>query len=399
MSEEVMRIGILTGGGDAPGLNSVIYGIMLKAFHSNIKVVGILKGWEGFMENKTIPLNIADHDDLHTVGGTLLYTSRTNPFESVVEASSEEEKKEMEKEIAEEMASKFEVLGIDALIAIGGDDTLGVADKLHKYTGAKVIGCPKTIDNDLLGTDYTFGFWSGVQLASNTMDDLTTTARSHQRVFVVEVFGRDSGFLTLYSGVSSGADIILIPEVPFDLKKDIVDVLKERVNAGYKYHIIACSEGAYPTDESLEKDFKTIDKETIETLPTDDFGNPLLSRLKISKIIVEELKLRSDLIEEFKRNDVDLEIRSVILGHTMRSGTPNAFDRILGLRYGLAAMNAVLNKNFGNMVALRGNNIVEVRLEEGVEKKYVELEGDIKELKDLLVEVRYLSKKRENQIS
>ncbi|MGV9141528.1 MAG: 6-phosphofructokinase [Promethearchaeota archaeon] len=399
MSEEVMRVGILTGGGDAPGLNSVIYGIMLKAFHSNMKVVGILKGWEGFMENKTIPLNIAEHDDLHTVGGTLLYTSRTNPFESVVEASSEEEKKEMEKEIAEDMASKFEVLGIDALIAIGGDDTLGVADKLHKYTGAKVIGCPKTIDNDLLGTDYTFGFWSGVQLASNTMDDLTTTARSHQRVFVVEVFGRDSGFLTLYSGVSSGADIILIPEVPFDLKKDIIDVLKERVNAGYKYHIIACSEGAYPTDESLEKEFKTIDKETIETLPTDDFGNPLLSRLKISKIIVEELKLRSDLIEEFKRNDVDLEIRSVILGHTMRSGTPNAFDRILGLRYGLAAMNAVLNKNFGNMVALRGNNIVEVRLEEGVEKKYVELEGDIKELKDLLVEVRYLSKKRENQIS
>jgi 6-phosphofructokinase 1 len=398
MSEEVMRIGILTGGGDAPGLNSVIYGIMLKAFHANVKVVGILKGWEGFMENKTIPLNIADHDDLHTVGGTLLYTSRTNPFESVAEASSEEEKKEMEKEIAEEMAGKFEILGIDALIAIGGDDTLGVADKLHKYTGAKVIGCPKTIDNDLLGTDYTFGFWSGVQLASNTMDDLTTTARSHQRVFVVEVFGRDAGFLTLYSGVSSGADIILIPEVPFDLEKDVVNVLKERVNAGYKYHIIACSEGAYPTDESLEKDFKTIDKETIETLPTDDFGNPLLSRLKISKIIVEELKLRGDLIEEFKQNDVDLEIRSVILGHTMRSGTPNAFDRILGLRYGLAAMNAVINKNFGNMVALRGDDIVVVPLEEGVEKKYVELEGDIKELKDLLVEVRYLSKKRENNL-
>lgn len=394
----VKRIGILTGGGDAPGLNSVIYGIMLKAFHANVKVVGILKGWEGFMDNKTTSLNIANHDDLHTVGGTLLYTSRTNPFKEADELTSEEEKKKKEKEIAEKMANKFEDLGIDALIAIGGDDTLGVADRLHKYTGAKVIGCPKTIDNDLLGTDYTFGFWSGVQLASNTMDDLTTTARSHQRVFVVEVFGRDSGFLTLYSGVSSGADIVLIPEVPFDLEKDVVKVLKERANAGYKYHIIACSEGAYPTDESLKRDFKTIDKETLESLPTDSFGNPLLSRLKISKIIVEELKLRPGLIEEFRKNDISLEIRSVILGHTMRSGTPNAFDRILGLRYGLAAMKAVLNENFGNMVALRGNEIKVVPLEEGVEKKYVDLDGDIKELKDLLVEIRYLSKKRENQL-
>ena len=357
---------------------------MLKAYDVGIECIGILKGWKGFIENVTIPLNIAEHDDLHTKGGTILYTSRTNPFKGV---SSKEEK-------AKELAKKFEDLGIDALIAIGGDDTLGVIDTMYKYTNAKVIGCPKTIDNDILGTHYTFGFWSAVQLASNAMDNLTTTAHSHQRVFIVEIMGRDAGFLTLYSGISAGADIILIPETPFDLKKDVIDVLKNRVNAGYKYHIIAISEGAYPNLESLDRDFKTISREIIDKLPKDTFGNPLLVKLNMSQIMVDELNLRDDLKQEFQKNGVDFECRNVVLGHTMRAGTPNSFDRILGLRFGLAAMKLVLEGKFGNMVSLQGNKIKTVPLSEGVKKKYITPENDKMELRDLLVKIRYLSKQK-----
>ena len=382
MENQIKKVGILTGGGDCPGLNSVLYGIMLKAYDAGIECVGILKGWKGFIENLKIPLNIAEHDDLHTVGGTILYTSRTNPFKG---AKSKEEK-------AKELAKKYEELGIDALIAIGGDDTLGVADNMYKHADAKVIGVPKTIDNDLAGTHYTFGFWSAVQLASDTLDNLTTTARSHQRVFIVEIMGRDAGFLTMYSGISAGADIILIPETPFDLERDVIDILIKRVNAGYKYHIIATSEGAYPSLESLNRDFKTISKETIEKLPKDVYGNPLLANLSMSKIIVDELNLREDLKKEFQKNDIDFECRSVVLGHTMRAGHPNSFDRILGLRFGLAAMKLVLEGKFGDMVSLQGNKIKTVPLSEGVKKKYITKENDKMELRDLLVKIRYLSK-------
>ncbi|MFW9949160.1 MAG: 6-phosphofructokinase [Candidatus Thorarchaeota archaeon] len=380
----IKKVGILTGGGDCPGLNSVIYGIMLKAFEAGVQCIGILKGWKGFIENKTIKLNIAEHDDLHTEGGTLLYTSRTNPFKGT---SSREQK-------AKELTEQFKNLDIDALIAIGGDDTLGVADAMFKHANAKIVGCPKTIDNDLAGTHYTFGFWSAVQLASNAMDNLTTTARSHQRVFVVEVMGRDAGFLTMYSGISAGADIILIPETPFDFEKDIVDVLKKRVNAGYTYHIIATSEGAYPHVESLERDFKTISKEVIDKLPKDSFGNPLLAKLNISQIIVDELNLRKDLKHEFEKNDVEFECRSVVLGHTMRAGTPTSFDRILGLRFGLASMKLVLEGKFGSMVSLQGNKIKTMPLSEGIKKKYITAENDKMELRDLLVKIRYLSKQK-----
>ncbi|MHA1985877.1 MAG: 6-phosphofructokinase [Promethearchaeota archaeon] len=384
MGTQIKRIGILTGGGDCPGLNSVIYGIMLKAYDAGIECVGILKGWKGFIENLTIPLNIAEHDDLHSVGGTILFTSRTNPFKG---ASSKEK-------IAKDLAAKFNLLGIDALVAIGGDDTLGVADGMYQYTNANVIGVPKTIDNDLAGTHYTFGFWSAVQLASNAMDNLTTTARSHQRVFVVEIMGRDAGFLTMYSGISTGADIILIPETPFDMEKDIVEVLKNRVKAGYKHHIIAVSEGAYPKPESLNRDFKTISQETIEKLPKDAFGNPLLTHLKISQIIVQELNLREELKRVFNENGIDFECRSVVLGHTMRAGTPNSFDRILGLRFGLAAMKLILESKFGNMVSLQGNKMEIVPLSEGVKKKYITPENDKMELRDLLMKIRYLSKQK-----
>ncbi|MHA1689223.1 MAG: 6-phosphofructokinase [Promethearchaeota archaeon] len=391
----VKKIGILTGGGDCPGLNSVLYAIMLKAFDAGIECVGILRGWKGFLNNETIPLNVAEHDDLHMIGGTYLYTSRTNPFKPVSKAKTEEETETLKKQIAQELAKQFDVLGIDALIVIGGDDTLGVANAMYEYSKAKVVGCPKTIDNDLAGTHYTFGFWSAVQLASNALDNLTTTARSHQRVFVVEIMGRDAGFLTLYSGISSGADIILIPEHPFDLEKDVIEILKKRVNAGYKYHIIACSEGAYPKKESLIKDFKTISQETIENLPKDEFGNPKLQALNISQILVDELNFREDLRAEFQKNNIDFECRSVVLGHTMRAGTPNAFDRILGLRFGLAAIKLVLNEDFGKMVALQGNKIINIPLSEGVKKKYVQKDNDKLELRDLLVRIRVKSKESE----
>ncbi|MHA1292019.1 MAG: 6-phosphofructokinase [Promethearchaeota archaeon] len=385
----VKKVGILTGGGDCPGLNSVIYGIMLKAFNEGVECIGIQKGWKGFMENITIPLNIADYDDLHTIGGTILYTSRTNPYKGI-----DKNNKEKVAAIAKEMASKFEELGIDALIAIGGDDTLGVANEMYQHSNAKVIGCPKTIDNDLAGTHYTFGFWSAVQLASNSMDNLTTTARSHQRVFIVEIMGRDAGFLTMYSGISAGADIILIPETPFDLEKDVIEVLKNRVRAGYKYHMIACSEGAYPNSHSLNNHFQTINQETIDKLPKDPFGNPILPALNISNILVKELNLREDLKEEFQKYGVDFECRSVVLGHTMRAGTPNSFDRILGLRFGLAAMKLVQEGKFGNMVSLQGNDIKAVPLGEGSQKKYIKPESDKIELRDLLVKIRYLSKQK-----
>ncbi len=263
---------------------------------------------------------------------------------------------------------------------------------MYRHTNAKVIGCPKTIDNDLAGTHYTFGFWSAVQLASHSMDNLTTTARSHQRVFIVEIMGRDAGFLTMYSGISAGADIILIPETPFDFERDVVEVLKRRARAGYKYHIIACSEGAYPDKESLKRDFKTITQETIDKLPKDIFGNPILPALNISNILIKELNLRDDLKEEFQKNGVDFECRSVVLGHTMRAGTPNSFDRILGLRFGLAAMKLILEEKFGYMVSLQGNLVESVPLAEGAQKKYIKPDSDKIELRDLMVRIRYLSK-------
>ena len=227
-----MKIGILTGGGDCPGLNAVIYGVLLQAFESKHEVIGIEKGWKGFLENTTVPLKIAELDDLHTRGGTILFTSRTNPYKEVLSIKDEEQRKQAIKKRAHELADQFNVLGIDVLIAVGGDDTLGVANSLYQETGVKIIGVPKTIDNDLSGTDYTFGFWSAVQLASNTIDNLTTTAHSHQRIFVVEVMGRDAGWLTLMSGISAGADIILVPEIKFDFEKDIVEVLRRRVRSG-----------------------------------------------------------------------------------------------------------------------------------------------------------------------
>lgn len=387
------NIGVLTGGGDCPGLNSVLYGVLLKAMDNGHTVIGIEKGWKGFLQNITRELDITKLDDLHTIGGTILYTSRTNPYKDAKKVKDPTERQETIEITAKKMTSHFDTLGIDALIAIGGDDTLGVAAAMHQYAGANIIGVPKTIDNDLSSTDYTFGFWSAIQLASNTMDNITTTSRSHQRIFVVEVMGRDAGWLTLVSGISTGADIILIPERPFDFDTDIVNVLKERVQAGRNYHIIACSEGAVPTKESLERDFKTITQETIDKLPKDDYGNPLLSKLNMSKIIVQELSLRNDLKTFFLKYNAEYEVRDVTLGHTMRAGTPSSFDRILGLRLGAKASQLVQDDRYGLMVCLRGENIETVPLSEGAKKKLVPQDSDLLELCDLITKVKCESRR------
>ncbi|MCP4761659.1 MAG: ATP-dependent 6-phosphofructokinase [archaeon] len=402
-----MRVGILTGGGDAPGFNAVIYGALLRAYNSeNVEVVGVKKGWEAFtykneeltseiVEKYTQVLDIGELDDLHTKGGTIIYTSRSNPFKAVAKISDPSEKESLRKKIGEEMASKFRILGIDALIAIGGDDTCGVAAAMHKYGNAKVCACPKTIDNDLAGTDYTFGFFSGAQLASNTIDNLSTTAHSHQRIFIVEVMGRDAGWLTLYSGLSSGSDIILLPETPFDFEKHIVKILRERANSGYKYHIIACSEGAYPSDKSIKEDFKMFDmKKEIENLPKDVFGNPQLPKLNMSAKIGEELKNRKDLADFFKKCDSAYEVRSVVLGHTMRAGAPNVYDRILGLRYGYHAMKFIIDGNFGKMAALKGTDIVPINLEDGSKKSIIPLNSDLIEIRNAMTSVKHKTKEK-----
>ncbi|MFX0094841.1 MAG: 6-phosphofructokinase, partial [Candidatus Hodarchaeota archaeon] len=236
-----MKIGVITGGGDAPGLNSVIYGILLQAFEAGHEVIGIEKGWKGVMENITRPLKLIDLDNLHKIGGTILYSTRTNPYKKVKNIKDDAEREKAIEATAKDMAGRFNALGIDALIAIGGDDTLGVAAEMYKHAKSNVVGVPKTIDNDLSSTDYTFGFWTAAQLATNTLDNLVTTAGSHQRIFVVQVMGRDAGWLTAASGIATGAAITLIPEQPFDMENDVVKVLKERCQKGFKYHIIACS--------------------------------------------------------------------------------------------------------------------------------------------------------------
>ena len=401
-----MRVGILTGGGDCPGLNAVIYGALLRASiekDKEVDVIGIIKGWKVFaiedispadVDHYTQKLDIGELDDLHTKGGTMLYTSRTNPFKAVAKLKDSIEKQEKTKQIGLELANKFKTLNIDALIAIGGDDTCGVAAAMYKYGKAKICACPKTIDNDLAGTDFTFGFFSGAQLASNTLDNLTTTAHSHQRIFITEIMGRDAGWLTLYSGLSSGADIILLPETPFDFKKDIVEILMERANSGYKYHMIACSEGAYPTKESLDRDFSVISQEDIDNLPKDAFGNPELPKLNIADKIQKELNKRDDIKKYFNDRHAHYEIRSVVLGHTMRAGTPNVFDRVLGLRYGWHAMSYIIDGNYGKLSSLKGTEIVPVDLVEGSKKGLIDPNSDLIQIRDAMTTVKHKFKEK-----
>lgn len=322
-----MRVGVLTGGGDCPGLNAVIRAVVRKGVNEHgFEFVGFRDGWRGPLEGVTVPLGIEQCRGILPRGGTILGSSRTNPF--AVEDGVER--------IRENLAAA----GVDALVAIGGEDTLGVATRLAEL-GVAVVGVPKTIDNDLSGTDFTFGFDTAVNIATEAIDRLHTTAESHHRVLVVEVMGRHAGWIALHSGIAGGASAVLIPEVPFDIDAVCAHV-ETRFRSEYA-PIIVVSEGAVPADGS---------EMTLSSGEKDAFGHVRLGG--IGDRLAHEIEQRTG-----------KEARAVVLGHIQRGGTPSAFDRWLATRFGLQAIDAVADGEFGVMVALRGTKIVRVPLQEG----------------------------------
>lgn len=322
-----MRVGVLTGGGDCPGLNAVIRAVVRKGVKEyGYEFVGFRDGWKGPLEGLTMPLGIAEVRGILPRGGTILGSSRTNPFKS--EGG------------VEQIKANLAAAGVDALIAIGGEDTLGVATKLHDL-GVNVIGVPKTIDNDLSGTDFTFGFDTAVNIAMEAIDRLHTTAESHHRALVVEVMGRHAGWIALHAGIAGGANVVLIPERPFDIG-EVVKHVTTRFETKYAV-IIVVSEGAVPVEGG---DMTLVSGEK------DDFGHVRLGG--IGERLANEIEARTG-----------HEARAVVLGHVQRGGTPTAFDRWLATRFGLHAIGAVHDGAFGTMVALRGNDIVRVPLIEG----------------------------------
>jgi ATP-dependent phosphofructokinase / diphosphate-dependent phosphofructokinase len=323
-----MRIGILTGGGDCPGLNAVIRGVVRAGINRHgHELVGFRYGWAGVLEANTVPLTAQSTAGILHRGGTILGTSRTNPYKGGADGTAA-------------VRAVLDSEGIDALIPIGGEDTLGVAGRLSA-DGVPVVGVPKTIDNDLAGTDVTFGFHTAVQIATDAIDRLHTTAESHNRVIVVEVMGRHAGWIAAYSGLAGGADVILVPEQPFDID-EVCEHIKRRHATGRTFSIVVVSEGALPRDGSGI---------TVSTQQTDAFGHARLGGLAVE--LEREIEARTG-----------FETRMTILGHVQRGGTPIAYDRVLATRFGVAAVDAVSEGRFGSMVALSGTEIVLVGLEE-----------------------------------
>ncbi len=322
-----MRVGVLTGGGDCPGLNAVIRAVVRKGVGVHgLEFVGFRDGWKGPLEGQTMELGIPQVRGILPRGGTILGSSRTNPFK--IDGGVEQ--------IKDNLAST----GVDALVAIGGEDTLGVATRLADL-GVNVVGVPKTIDNDLSGTDFTFGFDTAVNIASEAIDRLHTTAESHHRALVVEVMGRHAGWIALHAGMSGGANVVLIPEVPFDIE-EVCDLVEKRFETQYA-PIIVVAEGAMPREGG---DMSLVSGEL------DAFGHVRLGG--IGDRVAAEIEQRTG-----------AEARAVVLGHVQRGGTPTAFDRWLATRFGLHAIDAVAEQDFGKMVALRGTDIVRVPLIEG----------------------------------
>jgi 6-phosphofructokinase 1 len=322
-----MRVGVLTGGGDCPGLNAVIRAVVRKGVATyGFEFVGFRDGWRGPLENVTTPLGVGEVRGILPRGGTVLGSSRTNPFK--IEGGVER--------IKQNLADN----GVDALVAIGGEDTLGVATKLSDL-GVNVVGVPKTIDNDLSGTDFTFGFDTAVNIAMEAIDRLHTTAESHHRVLVVEVMGRHAGWIALHSGLAGGANIVLIPEKPFDIAK-VCEYVEHRFQTQYS-PIVVVSEGAVPAEGG---------DMTLVSGDTDAFGHVRLGG--IGDRLAKEIESRTG-----------KEARAVVLGHVQRGGTPTGFDRWLATRFGLHAITAVADGDYGKMVALRGKDIVRVPLLEG----------------------------------
>ena len=324
-----MRIGMLTGGGDCPGLNAVIRAVVRKGVGQGHEIVGYRHGWRGLIEGESVPLTLESTRGLLPRGGTILGTSRTNPYKT------ENGPARIKQTLTRDR--------VDAVIAIGGEDTLGVAHKLG-LDGMQVVGVPKTIDNDLSATDFTFGFHTAVQIATDAIDRLHTTAESHDRVMVVEVMGRHAGWIATYAGLAGGADMILVPEKPFDIE-DVCARIKRRHERGANFSIVVVAEGATPVEGTME----------LQTGELDDFGHVHLGG--IGNRVAGEIEHRTG-----------YEARMTQLGHLLRGGTPSAYDRVIATRFGIEAIDAVNERDFGVMVALRGTDVIRVPLEAGVAK-------------------------------
>lgn len=336
---QIMRkIGILTGGGDCPGLNAVIRGVVEKCAEAGIEVFGFHNGWRGALTAKGHWLTLKEVDGIQTQGGTIIGSSRTNVL--------------ADSDGPQTIIEVLKALDLEGVVAIGGDDTLGVANKLRKL-GINVIGVPKTIDNDLSCTDYTFGFETASNIAMEAIDRLQTTAKAHSRCIVVECMGRHTGWIALQAGLAANAHLVLIPEFP-KTYDEIISLVRRRYLRGEHYTIIVVAEG-----------FELLGSEEID-LGTDAFGNKLLIHKNLAKNL-------SDMIENTMRSDPLLgsdaqffECRPVVLGHVQRGGAPCAFDRVLGTRLGIKAGELVVNREYGNMVGQSGNQIVAADLDTAV---------------------------------
>ena len=324
-----MKVGLLTGGGDCPGLNAVIRAVVQGITNEGGSCVGFIEGWRGLVKGMSRPLEVAETDGIIARGGTILGSSRTNPFKNAATD-------------VPAVRQNFQALGLDALVAIGGDDTLGVANRLYNEYQMPMVGVPKTIDNDLMVTDFTFGFDTAINIVTEAVDRLRTTAESHRRTIVVETMGRHAGWIACFSGIATAADYILVPEIPIDIDH-VAEVLKRQRDSGKNYNIVVVSEGAQFPD----KGHSTIAEET------DAFGHVRLGGVGNAV---------AALIEE----KTGYETRCTVLGHIQRGGSPTANDRILATRLGLGASRLVLKKSFGTMVALSGTKIIETTLVQGV---------------------------------
>jgi ATP-dependent phosphofructokinase / diphosphate-dependent phosphofructokinase len=324
-----MRVGLLTGGGDCPGLNAVIRAVVKQLANGGSTCLGILEGWRGLVQNMTCPLTVAATDGIIAQGGSILGSSRTNPYRNP------------ETDLAA-LRENFARLELDALVVIGGDDTLGVAVRLHNDFRIPVVGIPKTIDNDLMATDFSFGFDTAVNIVTEAVDRLRTTTESHRRIMVVETMGRHSGWIACFAGIAVGADYILVPEVPIDLPH-LISVLAHRRAEGKKYGIVIVSEGAKLPDQGPLY---------LDDHP-DPFGNPRLGG--IGTVIAYAIEKQTG-----------VETRCVVLGHLQRGGPPSAYDRILATRLGLAAGRLVLERRFGTLVSMSDGRVVEMALSESI---------------------------------
>lgn len=318
-----MKIGVLTGGGDCPGLNAVLRAIVKKAEKGDDIVYGIKNGWAGLVDGVVEPLTEFSVSGTLPKGGTILGTSRTNPYRN--------------EESLQKVFANFRKFGLEALIAIGGEDTLGVARRLFEE-GLPVVGVPKTIDNDLAGTDQTFGFDTAVNVVTEAIDRLHSTAESHHRIMVVEVMGRNSGWIATTAAIAGGADYVLIPERPFDLD-EMCASLENRKKRGKDFSIVVVAEGAGGEEQG----------KVIQAAGVDEFGHARLGGIAV--FVAAEIEKR-----------LGIETRVTILGHVQRGGTPSAFDRLIATRYGLRAVDLVREKKFGRMVSLQGFKITDVAL-------------------------------------